>query len=139
MKRALIPIAVFALILTACSAVAPEPREISIEASALKFQPASIEVEAGQPVRLTFNNQDTVDHDFTVLEIPLLSGGPTQESMAGHDMGDMEGTEPDLHVLAAAGQSAVLEFTPTVPSSYEFFCTVPGHKEAGMVGILDVK
>jgi uncharacterized cupredoxin-like copper-binding protein len=37
------------------------------------------------------------------------------------------------------GQAGTLEFTPTKPGTYEFICTVPGHKEAGMVGALIVK
>jgi uncharacterized cupredoxin-like copper-binding protein len=58
--------------------------------------------------------------------------------MAGHEIGNMT-TEPQLHVAAMMGQTGVLEFTPTKPGTYEFFCTVAGHKEAGMVGTLVVK
>ena len=63
----------------------------------------------------------------------------TAEPMAGHDMGNMGGMEPELHVAALMGQMATLEFTPTKPGTYEFFCTVAGHKEAGMKGTLVVK
>ncbi len=104
----------------------------------MKFQPATVEVLAGQPVKLMFRNNDTVEHDFSILEIPVVSMGPTQAPMAGHDMSGMA-AEPQLHVAAAMGQSAALEFTPTKPGTYEFFCTVAGHKEAGMRGTLIVK
>jgi uncharacterized cupredoxin-like copper-binding protein len=33
----------------------------------------------------------------------------------------------------------VLEFASTVPGTYEFYCTVVGHKDAGMTGTLIVK
>ena len=36
------------------------------------------------------------------------------------------------------GDSLNVEFTPSTPGEYEFFCTVAGHKEAGMVGTLIV-
>jgi uncharacterized cupredoxin-like copper-binding protein len=36
-------------------------------------------------------------------------------------------------------QTSTLDFTPTKPGTYEFFCTVAGHKDAGMVGTLIVK
>jgi uncharacterized cupredoxin-like copper-binding protein len=55
----------------------------------------------------------------------------------GHDMGDEVGPL-DLHVGAAANGSGTIEFTPSQPGTYEFFCTVAGHKEAGMVGSLVV-
>jgi uncharacterized cupredoxin-like copper-binding protein len=41
-------------------------------------------------------------------------------------------------VLTANGQTNQLEFTPTAAGTYEFWCTVPGHKEAGMIGKLIV-
>ncbi len=62
----------------------------------MKYQPATLEVMAGQPVRLT-------------------------------------------RMAALMGQTNTIEFTPTKPGTYEFFCTVAGHKEAGMVGTLVVK
>ena len=97
-----------------------------------------IEVMAGQPVKLTLRNNDTVDHDFSIMEIPMAAMGATAEPMAGHDMGDMA-TDPELHMAALMGATNTIEFTPTKPGTYEFFCTVAGHKEAGMVGTLIVK
>jgi uncharacterized cupredoxin-like copper-binding protein len=46
--------------------------------------------------------------------------------------------DPVLHVAAEPGASNHLSFTPTKPGNYQFYCTVPGHKEAGMVGTLVV-
>ncbi|MCH7860368.1 MAG: multicopper oxidase domain-containing protein, partial [Proteobacteria bacterium] len=39
---------------------------------------------------------------------------------------------------AMPGTTASVIFTATEPGEYEFFCTIPGHKEAGMVGRLIV-
>ena len=39
---------------------------------------------------------------------------------------------------AIAGTNASVIFTPTEAGVYEFACTLPGHKEAGMVGKLIV-
>jgi len=125
------------VVLTACSASA-EVTEITLEASAMHYQPDTIEVVAGQPVKLTFQNNDAVEHDFSIMEIPMMAMGATAEPMAGHDMGNMT-TDPQLHMAADMNSTNSVEFTPTKPGTYEFFCTVAGHKEAGMVGTLVVK
>ena len=109
---------------------------LTLEAKEFQFEPATIEVVAGQPVKLVLRNTGSLEHDFSVMEIPLVATTASgAESMPGHDMGHMA-EEPDLHVAAQMGQSAELEFTATRPGTYEFFCAVPGHKEAGMVGTL---
>ncbi len=57
-----------------------------------------------------------------------------------HMSGDHVMTDqPKLHVAAAAGSRGTLTFTPTKPGQYEFYCTVAGYKEAGMVSVLTVK
>jgi plastocyanin len=140
MRRFLISVLILAsLALAACSGASSSPNEIVVKAEALKFSPETIEVTAGRPVKLMFENTDSLDHDLSVMEFPMEMAGATQPPMAGHDMGNMGGMEPDLHVAALMGQKATLEFTPTKPGTYEFFCTVAGHKEAGMKGTLVVK
>jgi len=124
-------------VLAACSGP-PAITEINLEASGMQFQPATIEVVAGQPVRLTFQNTDALEHDFSIMEIPMMSMGATAEPMAGHEMGNTT-TDPQLHMAAAMNSTNAVEFTPTKPGTYEFLCTVPGHREAGMVGTLVVK
>ncbi len=127
------------LVLAACSSskTPAGPVSITVTAKSLKFDTATIEVVAGQPVKLTFQNNDSLDHDFSIMEIPMQMIA-TAMPMGGHDMPGVTG-QPQLHMLATTGQSNTLEFTPTEPGTYEFFCTVPGHKEAGMVGQLVVK
>ena len=135
MKKLLL-ISIVAGLLSAC-ATTPSVTKITVDASAMKYQPASIEVKLGQPVELTFNNTDAVDHDFTIMEIPTEHITAASEPVAGHDMSHMA-SEPELHMAVAMGKSGTLSFTPTKSGTYEFFCTVAGHKEAGMVGTLVV-
>ncbi|MBI5082787.1 MAG: cupredoxin domain-containing protein [Chloroflexi bacterium] len=139
MKKLLILLLLTSVTLAACSPQAT-PQLITMETNLMKFQPAMIEVKVGQPVKMTMRNSDSVDHDFSIMEIPTSKISSTAESVAGHDMGS-GGTakEPQLHIAVAMGKSGTLEFTPTKPGTYEFFCTVAGHKEAGMKGTLVVK
>jgi uncharacterized cupredoxin-like copper-binding protein len=130
------------LALAACGstgASSTTPQSFAITAKEFGFTPAQITVAAGQPVELTFQNTGAVEHDWSVREIDLV-GNPaaTEESGGGHMMGDMHDA-PKLHVAAGPAGQGKLTFTPSKPRTYEFFCTVAGHKQAGMVGTLTVK
>ena len=126
------------LFLAACAGAGSvsQAQTVSVEVKEFAFTPGNLEVKAGQPVKLTLQNAGTLEHDFSILEIPV-EGEPKVTGGAQHDMGDMAHT-PELHVAAMNGQSAMLEFTPTKPGTYEYFCTVSGHKAAGMSGTLVV-
>ena len=124
-----------ALILGACAG--PRVRGVSLTAVDMAFQPDALDVTAGMPVRLTMVNEGALDHDFSIVEIPMETTGATAVAMPGHEMGAMT-VEPQLHMAVTMGMSNTIEFTPTKPGTYEFFCTVPGHKEAGMRGTLVV-
>lgn len=112
---------------------------VTVAARDIEFGTERIEATAGVPIELTLVNEGALDHDFSIVEIPLRGevGGAEEEEMEGHDM-TMEMEELDVHVSAAAGQSATITFTPSAPGEYEYFCTVPGHRESGMVGTLVV-
>ena len=126
-------------VLAACSGAesAGEVQSLTLEAQDLAFSPANLEITAGQPVRLTLQNNGALEHDFSVMEFPM-EGEAAEADGSGHEAGHGGEDEPDLHVSALGGASATLDFTPTKAGKYEFWCTVPGHKEAGMTGSLVV-
>lgn len=133
-----------AVFLAACSADshAPEmmtPLELVVEANDFSFSPVVIEVGAGQPVRLTLNNQGLLEHDWSVERIAVTDVREHSAQSAGHgDHMHSMAAEPDLHVAAMPGESGVVTFTVTEPGSYKVICTVAGHEEAGMVATLVV-
>ena len=130
-----------AFLLSACAS-SPAALELSLQATDFRFEPASMEVTAGQQVTVTMDNQGTLEHDFVIQEIPVektaAESEPEVGATAAHTMDDME-IEPAVHMGAMAGMSSSLTFVPTKPGTYEYFCAVPGHKEAGMVGTLIVQ
>ena len=140
MKKILVLIlGVLTLALAACSAGAPSssaPQQITVESSEFKFEPAMIEAASGRSVKMALRNKGTIEHDWAIMKIPMT--GKKESSMGGHDMSSMS-NEPELHMNAAVGKTAQVEFTPTQPGTYQIFCTAAGHKEAGMVGTLVVK
>ena len=127
-----------ALLLGACAS-APQPQAITLKALTMTYEPSTFEVTAGAPVELTFVNEGELEHDFSILEIPVESVSEPDAMSAQHEMDMGEASmDPVLHVAAEPGATNELVFTPTKPGTYEFFCTVPGHKDAGMVGTMTV-
>jgi len=87
----------------------------------LKFDKATLTAKAGQSVTITFNNTDpALTHSF-VMDQPDVAI-PQQDTAAG----------------LAAGKSGTATFTAPAAGSYQYYCAVPGHKEAGMTGTLQV-
>ncbi len=97
--------------------VAPSPspgaEEVTIVARDFSFSPSELRVPAGGTVNLVLENQGGLPHDIT---IPALG----------------------FSLPAAPGATASAALSGTRPGTYEFFCSVPGHKEAGMTGALGV-
>jgi uncharacterized cupredoxin-like copper-binding protein len=119
------------------SQASPAPaRAVTVTIDNLAYSPKLFTVAANQPVQVTLVNDTTLAHDFSVQTISVVN--VVETNSAQHSDMEMTGM-PDLHVAAAAGQTATLTFTPTQPGTYQFFCTVPGHKDAGMLGTLIVQ
>lgn len=133
-------------ILAGCGSAEPTPPlalSHSLLATDIAFDQNRIEVTAGQPVRILLNNEGALEHDFSIMEIPHVGKvmAEEMEEGAGHDTHDMSemNVDPEVHVAAPIGGRSSVEFTPSIPGEYEFFCAVAGHKEAGMVGTLVVQ
>lgn len=156
----LLALSLLALLLAACGGAA-EPvsadslTTINITAEDIAFSPDKITVKAGQRVRLTFENEGDLLHDFSLSDMPLhgevvVREQPSEDDHAdemdahaeemddGHDSAENHAAEPVIHMAASHGDRFVIEFTPSEPGIYEFVCTVEGHIAAGMVGELIV-
>jgi plastocyanin len=90
--------------------------KIETASSGLAFSSETAESEAGE-VTVDFNNGQSVPHDVAF------------EDSSGKTVGQTE-------VIAEGEDSAVVNLKP---GTYTFFCTIPGHREAGMEGTLTVK
>jgi uncharacterized cupredoxin-like copper-binding protein len=143
MTRITIPVLflLLALALAACGGEETAAEQlITLTAADIEYGTEQIEVTAGVPVVLTLENEGALDHDFSIVDIPLSGevSGMEDEEMDDHEM-TMDEEELDLHLSAHAGESATITFTPSEPGEYRYFCTVPGHEESGMVGTLVVE
>jgi plastocyanin len=82
----------------------------------LAFTTTSATAKAGK-VTIDFNNPQALTHDVQI------------ESSSGEEVG---GTE----LIASGEDSTTIDLEP---GTYTFYCSVPGHREAGMEGTLTVK
>ena len=112
--------------------------EITLDAEEWLFEPAVLEVPVGHRVELSLVNHGMVEHDVEVVGVPVedievVSAVERHERLGGghHDEGV-------IAAHAEPGTTATVVFTATEVGEYEFACTIPGHKEAGMVGKLVV-
>ena len=92
--------------------------QASIEATdTLRWQPNTIVAKAGEQVTLQIKNSGATAHTFI---------GPNINVAVGR--------------AVPAGQMTTLSFAaPSQPGAYQFWCDVPGHAEAGMVGELIIQ
>lgn len=83
---------------------------LTLDAGNIYFKPKSFTVKANQPVTVNFTNKGS--HTFTIDEL-------------------------GVHVKLQEA-SGSFTFTPTKTGSFTFYCSVPGHRQAGQFGTLTV-
>jgi uncharacterized cupredoxin-like copper-binding protein len=91
-----------------------QPAEIKITSTEFQFVPAKISAVAGRPVTLVLDNSKAeTEHGILV---PALG----------------------FRLTAKAGEVVRTTAVFDKPGEYEFSCDLPGHREAGMKGLLIV-
>lgn len=89
-------------------------KEITIESKGLKFIPDILRAKVGDRVRVIYKNTFG-KHDFVIDEFNVRTP------------------------LIDANEIATVEFVADKRGAFEFYCSVPGHREAGMKGTLLVE
>lgn len=95
------------------SPVADGARRIQVNATSFAYDPDEITVSVGEDVAIVLSSDDLL-HDFVMDEI-------------------------DVHVAADRGETAEGGLRADTAGEYTFYCTVPGHRDAGMEGTLIVE
>ena len=125
-------------LLAACGGSSQPATEFTLDASDFAYSIPSLTVKAGETVQLTINNVGQLEHDFVIEKIDVKTKVIKDSGSEEHHMHGAEANY-NLHVSARVGETSIIQFTVTEPGTYQFFCSVPGHKEAGMVGELIVE
>ncbi len=99
----------------------------------LKFIPDKLEFEAGQKYKLILNNPSPEKHYFTAKDFADASW--TQKVEAGKV--EVKGAIHELELKPTAEAEWI--FIPEKTGTYELYCSIKGHKTAGMIGSITIK
>lgn len=140
----------------AAAAPASEParddlpaKQIEITANdQMKFSVEKLDAKVRQKIELTFKNvgtmpKESMGHNFCLLQLKVDPAAFLEAGFAAAS-NDYVAKEHEKDVIVRTkihgpSESETLTFTaPSVPGSYEYVCTFPGHFGAGMKGFLEV-
>ncbi len=91
---------------------------VRVVANDFTFEPRELSLRAGQPTRIEFRNKGAVEHALIVKTL--------------------DGAADAIHLHARAGEVDAATVRLDEPGRYAILCTIPGHREVGMVGELVV-
>ena len=86
---------------------------VKLEAVDIAFKPTELTIKANTPTKIEITNTGAAEHDFSIDELGIAVNLPP-------------GATETVEINAPAG-------------TYQYYCNIPGHKEAGMVGTLTVQ
>ena len=89
------------------------PQVVSVVAKDISFEQKALSVAGPGPVTFEVENAGKIEHDFTI-------------------------DNPKVKVVPKPGAKSSAQATFDKPGTYQFYCSIPGHKEAGMAGTFTV-
>lgn len=87
---------------------------ITISGSEFKYEPAAISAKVGQTVTVVYKNVGAYPHNFVIDELGVKSQ------------------------TIKSGETETFNFTPSKAGTFAFYCSLPNHREKGMVGTISV-
>ena len=96
----------------------------------IKFDKTALSATKGQTLTIALTNVGALEHDFVIDKI---------DAVAKFDGKDAKDAKYAVHAQLKSKASGKIEITPNATGTFEYYCLVAGHKEAGMKGTLTVK
>ena len=112
----------------------PAGQTIALEMTDIKYSAGVLTAKSGEILEVGLANKGSIDHDVTLKEIP----GDRALRVDGKDRATGNG-KTAVHAHIKPGSSGTLRLKVPAAGSYEFYCSVAGHKEAGMKGTITVQ
>ena len=105
-------------------------REVKVTASdELRFDPATVQVKAGEIVTFVVTNKGKADHEFVLGDAAY---------QAAHETVHEHGMSMQNAVTVKPGETQTLTWQFTDRARVLYGCHVPGHYDGGMVGSIQV-
>jgi len=95
-------------------------KKITLEATEFKFKPEKLEIPVNTKVKIRLKNEGVIAHNLIVI------------IKEGEDAANPEITSIQKN------ETGETEVTFNETGTYHFYCNIPGHKEAGMRGMVRV-
>ena len=90
-------------------------KEFTVSGTEYSFNPSSLDVKAGEQIKIIFKNDGKAKHNLVIEELGIKTR------------------------TIGVGQTDILEFIAPSSGTYVFSCSIPGHQAAGMEGSLRVE
>ncbi len=100
----------------------------------MQFIPDKVDVRKGEQVRFIIRNNGLLKHEFVLASV--RDNDKHAELMKKYP--DMEHDDPNAKDVEP-GKTAEFVWRFSKAGSFEFACLIPGHREAGMHGVVNVK
>ena len=120
------------LLLVPVQVDAGSPFVVRIEMTEFAFRPPVVRVPARRLVRLVLVNHGQIAHQFETVYLYKTLAVVVNTALRV----EANGVE---FLRLQPGGTATLTFLSRVHGRFPFACTIEGHKEAGMVGLLEVR
>jgi len=126
-----VPLALAGILTIPPAFAQPAAGPILVEMVEFAFHPAAIRLRVGQSVTLRFVNRGQIAHQF-VADVLRTIPAVVNDSKMRIEL-------PGLDSLRLQpGESATIQFVLRQRGRFRFACTIEGHREAGMEGVLEV-
>lgn len=89
--------------------------QITIKVKEFSFDPDSFNVNKGDKVVITLKNEGKLPHNLVISEFNVRT------------------------ITLKPGEEDVISFIADKKGSFTYYCSIPGHRDAGLVGTLNVK
>lgn len=100
----------------------------------MKFTPDHLDVKKGEQVHFIIQNKGALKHEFMLASV----ADNDKHAKLMQKYPDMEHDDPNAKSVDP-GKSADILWRFSKAGTFEFACLIPGHREAGMHGIVSVK
>jgi uncharacterized cupredoxin-like copper-binding protein len=100
----------------------------------MNFTPDRLDVKKDEQVRFVLENKGALAHEFRLASVK----NNDEHAAMMQQMPDMRHREPNA-VTLDSGRTGEMLWRFSQSGTFEFACLIPGHREAGMHGTVQVK